>query len=221
MRWLLQSLLTESQETVSDQLHLYHPRRVDGSPNAIDIEWDEGAQSWRLFFRAGRFFATTGPHPLSGAPADTPLWMPWRTRWQTIALSLVIIWMLLVPIVLILWRYRRALAQIMLALAILCAACSSLDSRSDRPLAIEFCQPFFWAAAVMAALSILVGAWPNAQRRRSPYPLCHKCGYNLTGNVSGVCPECGTPIPAVVHANIAERLAAMDTPPPEPGDEAA
>jgi hypothetical protein len=24
--------------------------------------------------------------------------------------------------------------------------------------------------------------------------LCRKCGYNLTGNVSGVCPECGTRI---------------------------
>ena len=23
---------------------------------------------------------------------------------------------------------------------------------------------------------------------------CHKCGYNLTGNESGVCPECGSPI---------------------------
>ena len=25
-------------------------------------------------------------------------------------------------------------------------------------------------------------------------PTCLKCGYNLTGNVSGRCPECGTPI---------------------------
>jgi hypothetical protein len=24
---------------------------------------------------------------------------------------------------------------------------------------------------------------------------CMRCGYNLTGNVSGVCPECGTPAP--------------------------
>ena len=24
--------------------------------------------------------------------------------------------------------------------------------------------------------------------------LCYKCGYDLTGNVSGVCPECGQPI---------------------------
>ena len=25
--------------------------------------------------------------------------------------------------------------------------------------------------------------------------LCHKCNYNLTGNVSGVCPECGEQVP--------------------------
>jgi hypothetical protein len=30
--------------------------------------------------------------------------------------------------------------------------------------------------------------------RRLPTGHCQKCGYNLTGNVSGVCPECGTPI---------------------------
>jgi len=26
---------------------------------------------------------------------------------------------------------------------------------------------------------------------------CSKCGYNLTGNVSGRCPECGTPVQSV------------------------
>jgi hypothetical protein len=25
---------------------------------------------------------------------------------------------------------------------------------------------------------------------------CGACGYNLTANTSGVCPECGTPVPA-------------------------
>lgn len=24
---------------------------------------------------------------------------------------------------------------------------------------------------------------------------CKKCGYNLTGNVSGICSECGTSVP--------------------------
>jgi len=36
------------------------------------------------------------------------------------------------------------------------------------------------------------------QRMRLPPqyapPQCLKCGYDLTGNVSGRCPECGTPI---------------------------
>jgi len=33
------------------------------------------------------------------------------------------------------------------------------------------------------------------RRRRIPPGHCQRCSYNLTGNTSGVCPECGTPIP--------------------------
>jgi hypothetical protein len=32
------------------------------------------------------------------------------------------------------------------------------------------------------------------RRRRAKDGMCQTCGYNLTGNVSGVCPECGKPI---------------------------
>ena len=34
--------------------------------------------------------------------------------------------------------------------------------------------------------------WPH--RRRFPIGFCEYCGYNLTGNVSGRCPECGNRI---------------------------
>ena len=40
-------------------------------------------------------------------------------------------------------------------------------------------------------------AWirgPVRRWRRRQRSLCLTCGYDLTGNVSGVCPECGTPI---------------------------
>ncbi len=52
------------------------------------------------------------------------------------------------------------------------------------------------AVAPIWALLLLVAA-PTAGlwwlgRRRIPPGHCQKCGYNLTGNVSGRCPECGT-----------------------------
>jgi predicted amidophosphoribosyltransferase len=31
--------------------------------------------------------------------------------------------------------------------------------------------------------------------KRTDVPECASCGYNLTGNQSGICPECGTRVP--------------------------
>jgi hypothetical protein len=41
---------------------------------------------------------------------------------------------------------------------------------------------------------LLVAACLSAGPRRQILPDHCRCGYNLTGNVSGVCPECGTPV---------------------------
>ena len=40
------------------------------------------------------------------------------------------------------------------------------------------------------AISLFRG--PVRRHRRRRRGLCLKCGYNLTGNTTGVCPECGT-----------------------------
>ena len=45
------------------------------------------------------------------------------------------------------------------------------------------------AAALVLPLVRLVSQ--RLRRERRPAGLCRKCGYDLTGNVSGVCPECG------------------------------
>ncbi len=50
-----------------------------------------------------------------------------------------------------------------------------------------------WIPVVVLGLAALV-FW---RYDRAPAPgHCQKCGYDLTGNVSGTCPECGTPCPA-------------------------
>ncbi len=47
------------------------------------------------------------------------------------------------------------------------------------------------------AIAAILTAWLwHRDRRRIPPGHCRKCGYNLTGNVSGKCPECGNPCPA-------------------------
>lgn len=71
------------------------------------------------------------------------------------------------------------------------------------PLSYEFVwwpvtDPFVGIIAVFVPLWIPLGLFlvPTAflwsrDRRRIPFGHCQKCGYDLTGNVSGVCPECG------------------------------
>jgi len=48
--------------------------------------------------------------------------------------------------------------------------------------------------AIFAALAPDHIAMERAARARNMLPNCEKCEYDLTGNVSGVCPECGTTI---------------------------
>jgi len=48
-----------------------------------------------------------------------------------------------------------------------------------------------WLPLLLVAVPTALLWWRD---RRYPAGHCRNCGYDLTGNVSGVCPECGTPI---------------------------
>lgn len=55
-----------------------------------------------------------------------------------------------------------------------------------------------WQIALLSAVIFLpFAAFPILSclwlRRRDKVNRCKQCRYNLTGNTSGVCPECGTP----------------------------
>jgi hypothetical protein len=61
----------------------------------------------------------------------------------------------------------------------------------DRSLVI----PYWLPALVCLTLPMVRAASAiRYQRRRASLPACSTCGYDLTANVSGVCPECGTGI---------------------------
>lgn len=49
-----------------------------------------------------------------------------------------------------------------------------------------------WLPLLICTCTLLFLSWRNRKRRLEGG--CQTCRYNLTGNVSGQCPECGTPI---------------------------
>jgi hypothetical protein len=73
------------------------------------------------------------------------------------------------------------------------------DPNAATQFAIEF--PIWSLASVFILLPLVWLAnrcrktlFRLVDRYRIPAGCCRHCGYDLTGNTSGVCPECGTPV---------------------------
>jgi len=71
--------------------------------------------------------------------------------------------------------------------------------RAYRRLGVKTPNPVIYSALLIPLwIPFVILALPTTylflrDRRRIPPGHCQTCGYNLTGNVSGVCPECGSP----------------------------
>lgn len=68
-----------------------------------------------------------------------------------------------------------------------CGATSQSPAGAVIRFPLWIVPPLAWAWPCW----VLVRNW-QAQRRRRGRRLCGACGYHLRGNVSGICPECGT-----------------------------
>lgn len=55
--------------------------------------------------------------------------------------------------------------------------------------------PIWWLVAAFAGSSLGIFGWTWRKRPSRLAHACTKCGYDLTGNVSGICPECGQKLP--------------------------
>ena len=79
----------------------------------------------------------------------------------------------------------------------------SAELTQDKRQYLLTTKPIMWAIGLPVwALSLLFFTYPIVAFVRGPLRrwhrrrgcLCIGCGYDLTGNVSGVCPECGRPV---------------------------
>ena len=94
---------------------------------------------------------------------------------------------LVTPLVLLVVQtsaWIKWLTLVMSALVYVLALVSALPKGVDIP-PVHMMLPFLlWSIAAWRH-------WFHPNRRRIPQGHCPRCGYNLTGNVSGICPECG------------------------------
>jgi hypothetical protein len=81
------------------------------------------------------------------------------------------------------------------------AACWIVPTCSALAVLLELFMPAWWrrnAFTFILSAPLLVLTFVCIARRLPNHRMigqCGECGYDLRGNVSGICPECGTPIP--------------------------
>jgi len=65
---------------------------------------------------------------------------------------------------------------------------SHYEAATSHSYAIKYLIPFWIPFAAFAVATLFLRRSERRDRRRGA---CGECGYDLTGNVSGRCPECG------------------------------
>lgn len=68
------------------------------------------------------------------------------------------------------------------------------EAKFGRLVTTTWTFPLPLLSALLLLLPLNCTVKGRRYRLRSFRGHCPKCGYNLTGNTSGICPECGTPV---------------------------
>jgi hypothetical protein len=130
----------------------------------------------------------------------------WPILWAALAVAFAVVGT----------EYRSAMAEFVLAAAIGCIASFFLGPLNDRSAPDAEVTFALLSAPLVIVVSFLEVAIAFASVRRirlitDVEQPCLKCGYNLTGNVSGVCPECGTEIPKQLYFRLRNESQSSST----------
>ena len=75
-----------------------------------------------------------------------------------------------------------------------------IDLAYDVAVGVSLADEWLIHAGILGAVFLFIallhhiGRRPSLRARFTSFPRCARCAYDLTGNLSGVCPECGTPV---------------------------
>lgn len=185
--------------------------RVPGKPLTFFVSFRDG--------QLGGFNRTIDPYK----EIESPVWkIAENIRHFTLLLAGAMWWLIMLGGVCD-GRYRRSLGGAALAMALIALAGWIVEP--PRNLAIyAFRIPHGLKIGIaMAVASLVLIYWP---RRRRNLGVCQRCGYDLRGNVSGICPECGlltfdafAKMESRRYEPLADALAHTEAPPEAEPDE--
>jgi len=209
-----QKLRDEDEQLLGRILRFYHERRN------IDGMMPRRADAMELLAQSASPEISTNPvdeaiftDPKSGARVRLNLigdrWQAYRLLRRTalpprmpIAVTLLrramlagatLAWLLIVFLRPVHRAQRQAWAHLLTAVAGIVTLTMALEPPhaalgwGDR---IVGAGTIFWVAALTISIVSLILAY---RKPIADHPICRNCGYNLTGNTSGICPECGAP----------------------------
>jgi hypothetical protein len=168
----------------------------------------EGGTPFYLYFDGDQFIHAEDPD----LPAFKPLWEVQacdfvNEKWRTWGPR---VWTFMLVLPFVLRRLRVWLAEFLVAVAILLvvpALPTSFGPWYSLGRNVEVAWGMF-----MTSTSVAVLIWALLRQSNSCRILCSLCGYNLRGNTSGCCPECGTAIPQDIASALHEASAAPLSP---------
>lgn len=105
------------------------------------------------------------------------------------------IWTIAIAPALVAGPFRRELGQVATAAAIMALLAWSADPDRPKWASLPAFNWIFCSALGGLLIGLLAVMLPVRSSRARP-DRCATCNYDLTGNISGTCPECGQPTPA-------------------------
>ena len=179
----------------------------DRRNHEIELTPDGGLDPMRYWGLIGNWAFYTATSFLViwfGKPSDSDMTLPKRSRFQHIA------------------KYAGAVVSVLILMITLESTGNHFSTMITTPWLVRWNNEIVSLhdgiieiaaerpgeqVRVYLVIPFLLVAIPTAflwarPRRRIPPGYCQTCGYNLTGNVSGVCPECGTAVECPAETEI-------------------
>jgi hypothetical protein len=169
-----------------------------------EVRWEDPVRgvTFHLGFRGNGTLSSYSLDPLPGTPPAQP-WLlrvlrnldPYRRLWVGSFTALTIgpiLWMTLLVVSFFPSRAQRLLANGHLAVAWLCFLAWLLNPNYTVSFKGIFSNDMLFWGTLMVIASLFAGGFVAMRSPEIDPTRCPACGYDLTGNVSGVCPECGT-----------------------------